>query len=184
MLTERLSRELPFKCTMPLACTTAHNAYPATPTQRMMRRLLMFEVPTNVRAALSGDARIIEYLQRCFTHNRILADQQFSTVRHRMYAPPYSPLVGAGERRIPHYMTIIWRQLKNINPFVTLALPLEASHDDDPVAPTTIEPTTCKSATIMLPTRHRPHVPNLQPRPLGRHPLRPSIRTARMLPAR
>jgi hypothetical protein len=70
-----------------------------------------------------------------------------------MYAPPYSPLAGDGERRLPHYTPVVWQE--DVNPFdaftnrPSLDAPSDASHDDDLVAPTS-------TLTIAdLPTRRR-----------------------------
>src|SRR5690242_13235577 len=57
-----------------------------------------------------------------------------------MPAPPYSPLAGDGERRLPHYAPIVWQA--DVNPFDSLPHRIsrdassEASHDDDLVEPT------------------------------------------------
>lgn len=56
-----------------------------------------------------------------------------------MNAPPYSPLAGQGERRLPHYTPVVWQE--EVNPFDTIRrdsqeAPSEVSHDDDLVAPT------------------------------------------------
>lgn len=57
-----------------------------------------------------------------------------------MEVPPYSPLAGAGERRLPQYTPVIWREEPQ-NPFESIkwASPVDntskAPHDDDLVAP-------------------------------------------------